>query len=224
MYSTHFKHKNATRDLCLSWRRIRLFFFRQCGTVFYLVLYGAVRCIHVVTPILSIDLWSQKVATLWVCPLPLSSFFLSSYIERSVLIITSGGAYMAKFWILHKKKKKKCKSQTGQPHSVAQNWHASFFFFHFINIISDLKATQDKLNERFLSRLDFHCHLSSHYENCSHDSCRVENSLSLKGEGRWSRIDIAQCFDKEICFSQLWRVLRRWFENVILCFNVFCIN
>ena len=25
-------------------------FFRQCGTVFYLVRYGAVRCIHLVTP------------------------------------------------------------------------------------------------------------------------------------------------------------------------------
>ena len=30
-------------------------FFRQCGAVFYVVLYGAVRCIHVVTPVLSID-------------------------------------------------------------------------------------------------------------------------------------------------------------------------
>ena len=31
-------------------------FFLQCGTVFYLMLYGAVRCIHVVTPVLSVDL------------------------------------------------------------------------------------------------------------------------------------------------------------------------
>ena len=26
-------------------------FFRQCGTVFYLVRYGAVRCIYLVTPV-----------------------------------------------------------------------------------------------------------------------------------------------------------------------------
>ena len=39
-------------------------FFGQCGTVFYMVLYGAVRCIRVVTPVLSIDLRCQKAATL----------------------------------------------------------------------------------------------------------------------------------------------------------------
>ena len=40
-------------DLC--WDRGRNWsadfgYFRQCGTVFYLVRYGAVRCIHLVTP------------------------------------------------------------------------------------------------------------------------------------------------------------------------------
>ena len=48
-YSTHFRHKNTTQDLCLGRGRIQLF-FRQCSTVFYLVLYS-VRCgaVHVVT-------------------------------------------------------------------------------------------------------------------------------------------------------------------------------
>ena len=40
------KHENTIRDLCLGRGRIR-FFFRQGGTVFYLVLYGAERCIRV---------------------------------------------------------------------------------------------------------------------------------------------------------------------------------
>ena len=52
-YSTHFKHKNTTKDLCLGRGRnlsVEFGSFRQCGTVFYLVRYGAVRCIHLVTP------------------------------------------------------------------------------------------------------------------------------------------------------------------------------
>ena len=97
-------------------------------------------------------------------------------------------------------------SKTGQSHSVAQNRQMIFFYFtsiyrkdifwHFIDIISDLKDIQGRTELTiFLPFLidfypsipaipDFHCHLSRHYKNCSHDSCRVENSLSFKGEGR----------------------------------------
>ena len=40
MYSTHFKHKNTTRDLCLGLGRIRLFF----SSVRYSILPGAGWC------------------------------------------------------------------------------------------------------------------------------------------------------------------------------------
>ena len=68
-YSTHFQiqkyHTRFLRRSGTNWPFFSFFlsFFRQCGTVFYLVLYGAVRCIKVVTPGLSIDFWYQKAAT-----------------------------------------------------------------------------------------------------------------------------------------------------------------
>ena len=33
--------------------------FRECGTVFYRVRYGAVQCIHLVIPILACPSWAQ---------------------------------------------------------------------------------------------------------------------------------------------------------------------
>ena len=97
-------------------------------------------------------------------------------------------------------------SKTGQSQSVAQNRQASFsyitsikrkyIFWHFIDIISDFRILKIELNERYFlpflidfypsipAILDYHCHLFRHYENCSLDSCKVENSLCFKSEGR----------------------------------------
>ena len=55
-------------------------------------------------------------------------------------------------------------------------------------------------------------HLSRHYENSGHVSCRVKKIHAMVKVDNW-----------DICFFDFWHVMRT-FENGILCFNVFCIS
>ena len=73
----HFKH-----NICLVRERhlTEAFgFFRQCGTVFYLVRYGAVRFIHLVIPVWGIFITAFSNERLCICIIALISYSYLRY-------------------------------------------------------------------------------------------------------------------------------------------------